>query len=128
MTSDPHMVMLSRNRLSTILITVWLMSCITSAGVSWYFAGVSSDRSNTALSNVVALQRQQGHDGLNVIYQSDKARCLTAVKARNVQIHNAIVQRDHEGSAVTIPNPLKPCAQSVHDPNHPTATAAHLVG
>lgn len=110
-------VTLSQNKLWVILIVVWLMSCMTSAGVSWYFAGVSSDRSNDALAKIVAIQRTQGTNGLNILYTSAQKRCLVSVGARQMWIHDARIQAAHEGPSVIIPPPLTPCAKTVIDPN-----------
>lgn len=123
-----EVVTLSRNKLWVILIMVWAMSCVTSAGVSWYFAGVSSDRSNAALAKIVQLQRDQGSKGLDVLYQSALTRCQNGITARSVAINNAVIQRDHDGADVQIPPKLPPCKDSVANPNVIVGTAVHTGG
>lgn len=108
-------IQLTRSRLWAILFTVWVMSVVSAAGVGWVFAGISSDRSNDALKQVLTLQRTQGNEGLSILYKSASKRCLTARGTRQIEIHNARIQAKHE-LGVTIPPPPAKCATTVKNP------------
>lgn len=94
---------------------VWLMSNVTSAGVGFVFAGISTDRSNDALSKIVALQKTQGQKEVTILYNSTLKRCRASVGSRQIWIHDARIQARHN-PGVLIPKPLTPCETSVQNP------------